>query len=114
MGDLSYIERGQITGARVGGASVTKPAELLGASRATVSKVLSAYTNHDKTTSARRNSGRKLTLTERDRRIFRRIVSKNHTTTAAQRQQSLIFILKTLFPQKLSDVMRASQIQHPR
>jgi hypothetical protein len=34
--------------------------------------------------SAKKNSGRKSTLTERDRRTLRRIVSKNHTTTAAQ------------------------------
>jgi hypothetical protein len=42
------------------------------------------YTNHRKTTSAKRNSGRKSTLTERGRRTWRRIVSKNHRTPAAQ------------------------------
>jgi hypothetical protein len=45
---------------------------------------MSAYTNHGKTTSAKRNSGRKSTLTERDRRTMRRIVSRNHRTTAAE------------------------------
>jgi FixJ family two-component response regulator len=40
---------------------------------------MSAYTNHGK-----RNSERSSTLTERDRRILRRIVSKNHKITAAQ------------------------------
>jgi hypothetical protein len=35
-------------------------------------------------TSAKRSSGRKSTLTERGRRTLRRIVSENHTTTAAQ------------------------------
>jgi predicted transcriptional regulator len=54
------FEREQIVGARLAGASVTKTATLLGVSRATVSKVISAYTNHGKTTSAKRNSGRKL------------------------------------------------------
>jgi DNA-binding CsgD family transcriptional regulator len=39
--------------------------------------------NHGKTASAKRNSGRKSTLTERDHRTLR-IVSKNHRTTAAQ------------------------------
>jgi transposase len=63
---------------------VTKTATLLGVSRATVSKVMSAYKNHGKTTSAKRNSGKKSTVTEGDRRTLRRIVSKNHTTTAAQ------------------------------
>jgi hypothetical protein len=45
---------------------------------------MSAYTNHRKTTSEKRNSGLKSTLTERDCRTLRRIVSKNHRTTAAQ------------------------------
>jgi hypothetical protein len=56
---------------------------LLSVSRGTVFKVMSAYTNNGKTTSAKRNSERKSTLTKRDRRTLRRIVSKNHTTTAA-------------------------------
>jgi hypothetical protein len=52
MGDLSDFERGQITGARLAGASVTKTVPLLGVSRVTVSKVMSAYMNHGKTKSA--------------------------------------------------------------
>jgi transposase len=63
---------------------VIKTATLLGVLRATVSKVMSAYTNHGKTTSAKRNSGRKSTVTEGDRRTLRRIVLKYHRTTAAQ------------------------------
>jgi transposase len=77
------LKRGQIVGARLAGASVIKSATFLAVSGATVSKVISAYTNHGKTTSAKRNSGRKSTLTERDRRTLR-IVSKNHRITAAQ------------------------------
>jgi predicted transcriptional regulator len=84
MGDLPDFERRQIVGVRSAGASVTETAILLGVSRATVSKVMLAYMNHEKTTSAKRNSGRKLTLTERDHRTLRRIVLKNHTTTAAR------------------------------
>jgi hypothetical protein len=45
---------------------------------------MSTYINHGKTTSAKRNSGWKSTLTERDRHALRKIVSKNHTTAAAQ------------------------------
>jgi hypothetical protein len=57
MGDLSDFERGQIVGACLAGASVTKTGTLLHILRATVSKVISTYTNHGKTTSAKRNSG---------------------------------------------------------
>jgi hypothetical protein len=56
MGDLSDFERGQIVGARLAGASVTKTATALALSRATVSKVLPTFTNHGKATSAKRNS----------------------------------------------------------
>jgi predicted transcriptional regulator len=66
MGDFFGFERGQFVGARLAGASVTQTATLLGVSRATVSKVMSAYTNHGKTKSAKRNSGGKSTVTERD------------------------------------------------
>jgi transposase len=56
------------------GASVTKTDTLLGASRATVSKVMSAYMNHGRATLAKRNSGQKSTLTETDCCTLRRIV----------------------------------------
>jgi hypothetical protein len=82
MGDLSDLERGQRVGARLDGASVKKPAVLLGVLTVTVSKVMSAYTNHRKT-SAKRNSRRKSTVIETDSSILR-TVSKNHRTTAAQ------------------------------
>ena len=46
----------QLVGAHLAGASVTKMATLLDVSRAAVSKVVMAYTNHGRT-SAKRNSG---------------------------------------------------------
>jgi transposase len=83
-GGLSDFERGQIVRAHLAGATMIKTATLLGVSRATVSEVMSAYTDHGKTTSARGNSGRSSTLTESGRRTLRGTVSKNHRTTAAQ------------------------------
>jgi len=55
--DLSDFQRGQIVGACLAGASLTKTATLLGVSSAAVSKVMMAYINHGKTSSAKRDSG---------------------------------------------------------
>jgi hypothetical protein len=63
---------------------VTKTDTLIGVSRAIVSTVKLAYINHEKTKSAKRNKGRKPTLTERDRFTLRKTVSENNRTTAAQ------------------------------
>jgi predicted transcriptional regulator len=57
IGGLSDFERGQMVGARLAEASVTRTATLLGVSRATVSKVVSACMNHGKATSAKSNRG---------------------------------------------------------
>jgi predicted transcriptional regulator len=76
MGNLSDFKRGHTVDPCLAGASVIKTATLLHVSRATVSKVMSTYMNHGKTTTAKRNSGRKSTLIERDRRALRRIVPK--------------------------------------
>jgi hypothetical protein len=73
MGDLSDFERGQIVGACLAEASVTKTATLLCALKATVSKVMSAHMNHGKTSLVKRNSGRKSTLTQRDHRTLRTV-----------------------------------------
>jgi predicted transcriptional regulator len=100
---MSDFERGQTVCARLVGASVIKTATLLGVSRATVCNIMSAYTN-GKTTSAKRNSWRKSTLTKRDRRTLRRIVSKNHRTIAAQVTAELNIHLEHIISTKTSDM----------
>jgi hypothetical protein len=74
MGDLPNFERGQIVRVCLAGASVKKTVILLGVLTAKVSTVMSAYTIHGKTTSSKRNSEQKSTLTERDHHTSRRIV----------------------------------------
>jgi transposase len=93
MGDLSDFERGQIVGARLVGASVRETATILVVSRTTVSRIMSAYKNRGKTTSAKRNSGRKSTLTTRVCRTLRKIVSKNQELLQHRRQDS-----RTVYP----------------
>jgi len=110
MGDLSDFQSGQIVGARLAGASVTETATLLGVSRAAVSKVMTTYTNHGRTSSAKRNSGRKPKLSERDRHTLKRIVSINYTSTAAKVTAELHIHLEDRFHK--NSLMRASQIQH--
>jgi len=60
MENLSYFQREHIVVARLVVVSVYKTATFLGVSRASVSKVMPAYTNHGKTSSAKRSSGRKV------------------------------------------------------
>jgi hypothetical protein len=72
-------------------------------SRAAVSKVTTAYTNHGKTSSAKRNNGQKPKLSARDHCTLKRIVTKNHRTTAANVTAELNIHLGRLFPQKQSD-----------
>jgi len=57
MGDFSDFKRRHIVGACLSGASVIKMTTLLGVYRAAISKVMTAYINHGKTSSAKRNSG---------------------------------------------------------
>jgi hypothetical protein len=55
MGDLSDFE-GQMISVCLAGASVTITATLLGSLRATVFRVMTAYINHWRATSAKKNS----------------------------------------------------------
>jgi hypothetical protein len=77
----------------------------------TISKVMLTYMNSWKTTSAKWNSGRKSTLTERDRRTLRRIVSKNRRNTAAQVTAELNIHQEDPVSTKLSDMSCTVRLQ---
>ena len=77
MGDISEFKRGQIVGAHLAGTSVTRTASLCGVSRATGSRVRSAYHLEGQTTSNRSNCRCKRKLSERDVQVLTRIESKN-------------------------------------
>jgi predicted transcriptional regulator len=89
----------------------TKTATLLGVSNAAVSKVMTAYTNHGKTSSAKRNSVQKRKLSEWDRLTLKRIVSKNHIPTVANvTLQFSVHLEDPCFHKNV--LMRASPIEH--
>jgi hypothetical protein len=74
MEDLTDFQRGQIVGAHLAGASVIKTATLVDVSRAAMSKAMMTHTNHWKTSSSKKNSGRKPKLSNRDRRTSKATV----------------------------------------
>jgi hypothetical protein len=105
------FQRGQTVGVHFAVASVTKMATVLGVPRAPVSKVLMTYTNHGKTSSAKRISGQKLKLSERDHQTLKRIESINHRSTAAKVIAELNIHLEDNFHKNILTI--ASQIQQP-
>ena len=86
IGDLSDIQKGQIVVVRLAGGSVTQTATVLGVSRAAVSKVMVAYTNHRNTSSAERNSGQKPKLSARDHHTLKEVVSKSQNCSNGDRR----------------------------
>jgi hypothetical protein len=80
LGDLPDFQKGQTFGVRLTEASATKTATLLNVSGAAVAKVMTSHTDHGKTSSADRISGRKPKPSERDRRTWKRVVSFLYTT----------------------------------
>ena len=73
-----------------------KTATLLGVSRAAVSKVMTTYTNHGRTSSPKRNRDWKQKLSGWDRPTLKRTVTINHRSTAAKATVELNINLKTV------------------
>jgi len=110
---LSGFQRGQIVGERLARTSVTKTAILLGVARAAVSKVVMPYTNHGKTSSAKKNIGRKPKLSERDRRNLKKNVSKKSQHYCGKGDSRTQYSSRRPCFHKNSPV-RTLKIQHPR
>jgi hypothetical protein len=110
---LSGFQRGRIFGALLAGASVTKTATSLSVSRAAAPNVMTAYTNHRKSLTVERNSGRNPKPSERYRHTLKRIVSKNYGTAATKVTAELNIHREEPVSTKNSLTI-ASQIQHPR
>ena len=72
---------------------------------------MTTYTYHGRTSSAKRNAGRKPKLSEMDCRTLKRIVSINVRSTAAKVTAKLNIRLEDCFHK--NSLTRALQIQHP-
>ena len=93
---ICQIFRGQTVGARLAVASVTKTVTLLGVSRAAASKVMTANTNHGKTSSAKRNTGRKPKLSKGITVLWRGLGLKITELLQQRWQHNSIFIWRLL------------------
>ena len=71
---LTEFEKGQIVGARIAGASITKTAVPLRFFKATISRIMTEFKKHRKPSINQSNSGQTSKLTDRDRRALKRNV----------------------------------------
>ncbi|GBM39962.1 hypothetical protein AVEN_231380-1 [Araneus ventricosus] len=94
ISDLTDFERGQIFSSRLVGASVTTTANIIGVTRAAVSKVMTAYRMQGKTTSVKNNCAQKSKLSEIDLRMLHQVVSFAQKK-AAELNQNLHILVST-------------------
>jgi hypothetical protein len=111
---ICQIFRGQTVGARLAVASVTKTVTLLHVSRAAVSKVMTANINHGKTSSVKRNSGRKPKLSKGIAVLWRGSCLKIIKLLQQRWQQNSTFTWRPCPPPPpKQSPTRVSQIPHP-
>ena len=85
MRDITEFVKWQIVGALLPGASVTETSKLLGYSWSTVSRTMTEFKKHGKTSTNRSNSDRTSKPTDRDRRASKkRIMGRMQPTTASK------------------------------
>lgn len=80
MSALADFERELIVGGQLVGASMIAVTRVVEVSRAAVSSIMTAYLVPGKTSSMKHKSSQKMILTDRDRRVLKRIVTCNKTT----------------------------------
>lgn len=95
------FQRGQIVGAWLVGAYVMKAVELSNVSWGTISTTMTAYSKYGKTSSAKKNNGPNLKLTDKYRRTLKRIVTKQHKITATKITEKLHTRLSYTFSTKI-------------
>ncbi|GFX78134.1 HTH_Tnp_Tc3_2 domain-containing protein [Trichonephila clavipes] len=84
MSDIFDVKRGIIIGVLLVGASLSRTANLAGVSKTTVLKVMTAYTNLVKMSSAKHNSRLNSKLKNRDRRVLKSLVTRKHKSALPQ------------------------------
>ena len=89
LSDQFDLKTGMIFGARLAGTSFSRTANLVSASRATMSRAMISYTNLDKVSSTKHNSGQISKLKDSDGWVLKKIVARNRKTALSQIQSEI-------------------------
>ena len=101
MAHLSDFRKGQIVGARMAGASVTKTAEIFGVATSTISKAMTAFEKEEKPYHWSKTLEEIKSCLIGNIRLLRGLLGRITRTELRKFLQSLMNISRTQFPQKL-------------